>query len=412
MGHRLAEMLLSRTAPAIIHNSAYANTLTNLIPDLYAGLDVVSRELVGFIPSVQRDATAERAAVGQSVVWPIVPAQDAFDIAPAMATPEPNDLVVGNNSITITKSRGTEFGWTGEEQRGLSSGVGYLSIQADAFAQGLRRLTNEIERDLAVEAAANASRAYGVAGTTPFAGDKLTDTAQIKKILDDNGAPISGRSLVIDTSAGANLRSMYNLTRLNESGTQMVLSDGALIDIHGFWIKESAGVVSHTKGTATGATTNATGYAVGVTTLTLAEAGTGTIVAGDTIKFAGDANQYQVITGNTDVSAGGTVEIAAPGIRLAIPTSATAITVSAAASGAPTVQSVAFSSDAIRLAARAPARPEQGDNRIEELMLVDPRSGLAFEVSLWPGYRKIRAEVAIAWGVKAIKREHIALLLG
>ena len=44
-----------------------ANTLTDLAPDLYAALDVVSRELVGMIPSVTVDARVNQAAVGQIV---------------------------------------------------------------------------------------------------------------------------------------------------------------------------------------------------------------------------------------------------------------------------------------------------------------------------------------------------------
>ncbi len=60
----------------------------------------------------------------------------------------------------------------------------------------------------------------------------------------------------------------------------------------------------------------------------------------------------------------------------------------------------------------AAAAPVEGDQASDRLIVTDPRSGVAFEFSVWPGYRKVRLEVALAWGVKATKREHIALLLG
>lgn len=392
-------------APGIL-SGAYANTLTRLIPDLYAGLDVVSRELVGFIPSVYRNANAERAAVGQAVVYDIAPPMETFDITPSNTVPDPDDITMGNGTLTITKAKGAAFGFTGEEARGLNTGSGYISAQAKLFAQALRTLTNEIEVDLATEAAAKFSRAYGTPTTTPFGSD-LSGTAQVRKILDDNGAPKTGRSLVIDTSAGANMRTLTNLTKVNEAGTEMTLRDGELLNVHGLSIKESAGVQTPTSGTGSSATTNTAGYAIGATVITLASAGTGTILAGDVITFAGDSNKYVVASGDADVSGGGTITLAAPGLRQAIGTSATAITVVATST-----RNAAFSENALHLVARAPALPPEGDLAIERRMLVDPRSGLAFEVSIYPLYRKVRAEVALAWGVGAVKPEHGALLLG
>lgn len=394
-------------APAIIFTpSVNANTLTGLIPDLYAGLDVVSRELVGFIPSSFRNVGVERAAVNQYVDYPISAAQTAFDVTPAMAIPNPADKTTGYGQMRITKSRGVEFGWTGEEQRGLNHGPGYVSVQADNFAQALRTLCNEIEVDLAVEAAANASRAYGTAGTTPFAST-LAASAQLRKILDDNGAPASDRSLVIDTSAGASLRTLAQLTKANEAGTTMTLRQGELLDLHGFSIKESAGVQSKTAGTAASATTDNAGYAVGATTITLASAGTGTITASDSVTFAGDTNIYQVVTGDADVSNGGTIVLAEPGLRVAMSAATKAITVIAAHTS-----NIGFARSALHLVARPPAIPAEGDAAADRRLIVDPRSGLAFEVAIYLGYRKVRLEVVLAWGVKAVARRHIAMLLG
>ena len=391
-------------SPAIIH-AVYANSLTRLIPDLFAGLDVVSRELVGFIPSVYRNVNAERAAVGQSVVYQVTPNANISNISPAMVIPEPTDQTIGNGAIVITNAKAAEFGFTGEEQQGLNSGVGYLSLQADMFAQGLRGLVNLIEFDLATEAYLTASRAFGSVAT-PFQTN-TGETAQIKKILDDNGAPGSDRSLIIDTSAGAALRTLSNLTRVNEAGTSMTLRDGELLNLNGQSIKESAGIRRPAVGTMAGATTNAAGYAVGAKVITLAVAGTGTILAGDVLTFAGDANKYVVATGDSDVSNGGTITLAAPGLMQAIPAAATAIT-----KLAQSTRNIGFSRNALHLVARAPALPIEGDSAIDRMNLTDPRSGMVFEVSLYAGYRKIRAEVACAWGVKGVKPEHIAVLLG
>lgn len=387
--------------------SAYNNTLTGLIPDLFAGMDVVSRELVGFVPSVFRNSTAERAALNEPVTYPIVPALTSTNIVPAMTVPEPTDYTVGNDNIKITKSKCVPFGFVGEEQKGLNNGPGFLTLQADFFAQALRTIVNEIEIDLATEAAMNASRAYGTAGTTPF-GTNVGESAQLKKVLDDNGAPLSERALIIDTSAGASMRTLSNLTRVNEAGTSMTLRDGELLNLNGFSIKESAGILNFTKGTNNGsASTNNAGYAVGATVITLASAGTGTILAGDYITFAGDANKYLVVSGDADVSNGGSITISAPGLRVAIAASNTVIT-----TVGNSVRNIGFTRSALHLVTRAPALVNGEDAASESMMITDPRSGLTFEIRVYKGYRKTRYEVGAAWGVKATKRAHIAALLG
>ena len=83
-----------------------SNTLTGLIPDLYAALDVVSRELIGFIPAVTVDSSVDRAAVNQSVVVPVAPSSNSMiDTTPAMSVPSAADQTIGSTSIVITKSK-------------------------------------------------------------------------------------------------------------------------------------------------------------------------------------------------------------------------------------------------------------------------------------------------------------------
>lgn len=383
-----------------------ANTLTNLIPDVYSALDVVSRELTGLIPAVTRDPSSDRAAVGQTVRSIVAPTASATDITPAVTPPDDGDQTIGNVSIQITKARRVPFRWNGEQTLGVNnSGPGWGNIQRDQIAQAIRTLVNEMEADLA-GLYVNASRSYGAGGTIPFgtAGD-YTDASFARKIIVDNGGPQTDLQLVLNTGAGANLRGKQ--ADVNRAGTDALLRQGVLLDIHGFAVRESAQIKTHTKGTGASATTNTAGYAVGATTITLASAGTGTIVAGDSITFAGDSNQYVVVTGDADVSNGGTVVIAAPGLRQAIPASATNITVTATGP-----RNMAFARSAIVLATRAPALPDGGDSAVDRTLITDPVSGMTFELAMYAQYRQMQYELSVAWGVKTVKTEHLALLAG
>ena len=187
-----------------------ANTLTDLAPDLYAALDVVSRELVGMIPSVTVDARANQAAVGQIIRSHVVPAANALiDNTPAMAFPTAAYQTIGSQGIVITKSKSAPFSWQGNEQDLLASGAGYMSVRANQMAQAMRKLVNDMEADLCA-LYATTSRAAGTVGTVPFVSNTAALSAA-RKVLVDNGAPISDLQLVIDTNAGANLQTLFNI---------------------------------------------------------------------------------------------------------------------------------------------------------------------------------------------------------
>ena len=377
------------------------NTISAIVPDIYEALDIVSRELTGLIPAVTMNASSDRAGINQNIVVDVEPAGNVSDITPSMTVPEPTGQTSGSTIIQITKSRAAEFGFIGDDQKKLNTGPGYMGTRANKIAQAIRAIVNEVEFDLA-GLQSTFSRAYGTAGTTPFGtANDYTDASNVMKILKDNGSPISDNQLVINTSAGANF--IGKQSAVNAAGTDSMLRQGVLLDLAGMPLRESAQVKTAAAGTGTSYTSSTAGFAVGATTIALIT-GSGTVLAGDVISFADDTNKYVVTTG---VAAPGNVVIAAPGLRQALPASAKAVTIAAASA-----RNMAFNRSALVLAARSPARPEEGDMAEDVIVITDPRSGLSLEFAMYKGYRKVRYEVGLAWGVKNIKPEHTALLLG
>jgi len=73
---------------------------------------------------------------------------------------------------------------------------------------------------------------------------------------------------------------------------------------------------------------------------------------------------------------------------------------------------VAFARSAIVLATRAPAMPEGGDSADDVITITDPLTNLSFEIAVYRQFLQTAYHVRLAWGCKAIKDEHISLLLG
>jgi len=389
-----------------------ANTLTftSLSPILYEAMDLVARELTGAINSVSINSSGVEQASFGDTVQSFVTAKPTLNTsyAAAMTFPDGDDQTIAADTFALDKVANVRIPLKGEVIRKLNNSFGSDTVLRDMMAQAIRVMVNQIESDMCLAIKNGSSRAVGTAGTTPFASD-FGLIAEVRRILADNGCNLSDGmlSLVLNTAAGTNMRKLSTLFKVNESGSSVLLRQGELLNLNGFSIKESAQIASHTKGTGASATTNNAGYAIDATTLTLASAGTGTIVAGDHLNFASENNgiNYIVKTGDADVSDGGTIVLNKPGLRFAMSAATKAITVGANYTG-----NFAIHKNAAELAMRAPDRGR--DARVDDMTVADDRTGLVFNVAEYAGYGMSVLDFTCFYGCKVWKSDFIATLLG
>lgn len=386
-----------------------SNTLTGLVPILYEAMNIVSREQTGLVRAVGRDSSADMVALGQEVRTPIVRNYEAADITPGVTAPDVGDQTVDYVSTTIEKSRSVPVRWNGEEMKGTAL---VDSIMRDQFAEAMRTLVNEVEADLAATAKAGASRAVGTAGTTPFATkDDLSDFAIVNEVLDNNGAPTSERHLVTSSAAMANLRGKQAvLFRVNEAGSSDLLRQGIIGQVQGLNLHNSSFIKQHTAGTGSGYLVNSTGALTEGTTTIPLDTGSGTILAGDVL-FEGTVGSP--ITPANDVRyvaksafSAPSVEINKPGLEADVANDAPFEIVGNY------TPNFAFHRSAIQLVTRAPAMPAGGDAASDVMDVLDPNTGLVFQVAMYRQYRQIAIHIGLAWGYSVIKPEHIVTLMG
>ena len=385
-----------------------ANTLTALAPTLFSAANQAAAEPFGVIDAMRADfddkgvaanISAQNGTTNAVVRVPVAPTRTTSDWTPAMTTTAGTDGTATGVDVSIDYSKHVSWNFTGEELKVLENGGNQNPYIQNLIAEGMRALRNEAETYAAIAVKIGASRAYGTAGTTPFASD-LSALTNARKILQDNGAPLSDLQFVGNTACGLNLRNLGIIQQAYQAGSDMERRSGKLERQFGFQINESAGIGVHTKGTGVNYVTSGS-TAVGVNSIALVT-GTGTALAGDVVTFAADANNKYVI--NNGVAAPGTIALGKPGAQVTIAT-ANAMTI-----GGNYTANLAFERSAVVAVFRPPIIPV-GNGSMTQRLITD-KMGMTYLLVQVVGDGMITWRLHLCYGFKVINPQFVALVLG
>ena len=375
-----------------------ASNIAALQPILFSAAQQVSAEPFGVIDSLSADFDNKGVAKGDFVKVPWVPVQTASDFTPGATPPAGTDQTAQQVSVQITQSKKVSQNLTGEQLRSLENANSDKEWARQWAAQAMRTLRNLAESDAAVAIKVGASRAFGTAGTTPFATD-LSALTNGRKILRDNGAPMADLQCVIDTNASLNLLNLGIIQQAYAAGSDEERRQGKFGRQFGFRIQESAGIALHTKGNGTLYVTSGS-TAPGVTDIALVT-GSGNVLAGDIATFAADATNKYVV--NAGVAAPGTISLGRPGAKVTIAT-ANALTV-----GNSYTPNMLFERSSVVGIMRPPIIPA---NPTITQKLISDEKGMTYLFLEIAQYGQITWEMHLAYGFKVVQSEHVALLLG
>jgi hypothetical protein len=379
------------------------NVFTALTPVLFSAAQEISAEPFGIISAISGNFDDKRVAKGDVVKVPIASGGVPVDFVPGNVPPQGDSDTAGEVDVQITASKKRSWHLTGEQRLSLENSGTDKEWLRQKVMQEMRALRNAAEADCGLAIVQGASRAYGTAGTTPFASS-LDDLIGVRKILKDNGAPMADLQFVCDTAAEANLLKLSTIQQAYAAGSDEERRLGRIGRQFGFAISNSAQIGLHTKGTGANYLVNAgTAMAIGdVGTVLSATSGTGTILSGDVVTFAADGvNKYVVNEGITAIAQ--RLALGRPGVRKAIAAS-NAITV-----GASYTPSLAFERGAVVGIMRPPVMP--ANPTISQAMICDAK-GMSYLIIEIAQYGQVSWELHLAWGFRVIQGEHVALLLG
>jgi len=380
-----------------------ANSFTNIAPKILARALPTLRQNAVFPRLVNTGYSQTPLQRGLTVDVEVPTAQVAAAITASNTPPSNQDTTPTVVQVTADQWYGTDFHMSDKDRNQIDADEQFVPPQ---MAEAIKAIANNV--DAAVAALyVDVYNASGTAGTTPFASTaalKTDWTAGARKYLNTNLAPFDSRNIILDVEAEANALSLSEFQAVDKRGDAGGIINGEIgYKLGAGWFLDQ-NIPTHTRGTlATAPLVNDASYGIGESTVDIdATSLTGTVVIGDVFTVAGDTQQYTV-----------TANATAAGNALAgmafTPTSKVAWADDAAVTFiASHTANMAFHRDAFALVT-APL----DDGGLGNVMSIqDPVTGLVLRLEQRRDYKQTTWEFDILYGVKTVRPELAARILG
>ncbi len=393
-----------------------ANTFTATIPTIMAEALDVLRESAATLSAVNVDYGSQAAEPGDTITIPKPIAQTAAAVTPSNTPPANTDTTTATVTIALNKWQKTDFQMSDKDAKEIDAG----NFRRTQAGEAVRALANKIDQDLLDEATSDSGtyNHFGTAGTTPFASEALLATvwqkgarAELRKANAPFGPDIF---VMVDEDAEGELTSLTQFTDADRTGSTMGILEGAIgRKLGANWIVNQ-NARSFTGGTLSDGTSKAAlvngAVAADATTMAIDETSlTGTLVDGDVFTVANVTGYFMVTNGTLTAAANA---IAAVNFTPAAPTGGFAddaqITFAA-----DHVVNLAFHRNAFALVTRPvnDSRVPGAQNGLTEI-ITDPNTGIQLRLKITEEYYQTTWRWDVLYGVKCIRPELSARILG
>lgn len=379
------------------------NTLTNLQPTLYSVAQEVSNEPFGIIAGINTDFDDKGVAIGDKVTVPVAPVRAATTYSPSMNLNNGSagaDAIAGKVDVEITDNLHTSFHLDGEQEKSLQNGGTDQEWFRQLINQSMRTLRNEADAAAYAAIKVGASKAIGTAGSTPFATG-VDELADMNNLLYGQGAPMVDAQFVMSAAARVKFMKTGVYQYANVNGSDADRKAGILSREFGFSLRASAGITKHVQGTiSTPYVVADAALAAGATTID-PKTGVGVVAAGSVFTVGSDPELYVM---NTKLSADtDPIYINRPGLANAAEAD------DAIGFVGDYTPCLAFERSAVVGVFRPPYIPE---NANIEQVLVSDQFGMTYLLCRVIGDGIVTWRLHLAFGIKVVQPEHVALLLG